>query len=474
MQHKIAFCRQYLKRAKNIYLVGIGGIGMSGLAYLLKDKGYKVSGSDIVFSPLLAHLEKKGIAVYLGHKSQRVKGKDLLCYSSAIKEDNPELKRARKLGIPLVSRGLLLACLAQEEKVIAIAGSHGKTTTTALTGFLLRKMGLRCSTFLGGMLQGHTVSAEWGREVFVIETDESDGSFNFIRPFYSLITNIDREHLNFYQNNWGKLKGAFRRFAEQTTGKVIGCADDEAVFDILSWLPSGRSVSYGIRKGDFRACHITFSSFSTRFDLCFYDKKLLRWEIPLAGRHNVLNSLAAIAAIVSFRLEGKLAGREKEIEVICLRLKEDIKYFPGVKRRLEILGKKKSVIFISDYAHHPSEIKAVIRTVKSIKSSRLVVVFQPHRPSRLKSLISEFADAFYGSDLLIVTDIYLASEKPEKNINAALLIENLRHPSPKNIIYLPQNKLMSHLSSFFNKGDIVLALGAGNIDSIIRSVYRQF
>ncbi len=447
-------------RVNKVHFIGIGGIGVSGLAYLFLDKGYKVSGSDIKENLIVKKLRDKGVKINVPHSAQAVRGKDLVCFSSAIRPDNPELLFAKALRIPRIKRGSLLGRILRGKETAAVSGSHGKTTVTALASFVLRSLGKDTASLVGGIPLYSERSSWWGRDLFIVETDESDGSFLKIKPDYSIITNIDKEHLNFY-GSFDRLTQSFKKFALNTRSLVIGCGEDKQVRSILrqAGIPS---VSYGFKNSNtFSAGNISFSKKGSEFD--FYYKKRFagRIKIPLWGKHNVLNTLSVLA------LCWNLGYGVKEI-------KKAVSKFPGTKRRLEIKAKVKKVSFIDDYAHHPSEIKAVLEAVSHLNSKRIVVLFQPHRFSRVKILFDKFPSAFSSADLLVVTDIYPAGEKPLKGIDAESLSRRIKRRLGRRIIYLPKNEILSKVPGMFKPGDLFLGLGAGDINKITDSIIVRF
>lgn len=443
-----------------VHFVGIGGIGMSGLANLLLDKGYKVSGSDIKESEIIDKLRKKGVKINIPHNSKVVRGKDLVCFSSAIRGDNPEIKQAKSLKVPLIKRGSLLAILLKKKKVLAIAGSHGKTTTTSLASFLLKGVGFDLASLVGGLPHYSKDSSWWGRDLFVVETDESDASFLEIEPTYSIITNIDREHLNFYKS-FSALKRAFLSFAQNTKELVIGWADQDELYQILK-RSKKEFLSFGFRKrASLRAEEISLSSQLSKFKVFYKGKYLGKVEMPLLGRHNILNALGVLGFSLYLGLPLNL-------------VKPFLRSFPGTRRRLELKGTYQGVMFIDDYAHHPREIESVIRVASLFRKRRLVVLFQPHRFSRIKALIKEFSFCFKGADLLIITDIYSAAEKPLPGIDIDWFITRIRKNFKGELIYIPKEALRQTCLFLLKRGDCLLSLGAGDINKILEEIVESF
>lgn len=446
-------------RAKSIHFIGIGGIGMSGLANLLVEKGYQVSGSDIRENRHIEYLRAKGVKVKVPHSPGLVRGKDLICFSSAIPEDNVELKEARSLRLPIIKRGELLAYLFKEKQTIAVAGSHGKTTTTGLLSFIFQELGYSVSSFIGGIPRNGENSSWWGKDVFVVETDESDGTFLKLMPVYSLITNIDKEHINFYKS-FPRLKEAFLKFSKSTQKLVIGCGDDENLRDISQKLKD-KFITYGFSRRNFiQARNIKLYPFKSRFDLFIRNRFVFSFTLSQPGVHNVLNSLGVLALVSLFQNDYSRIGP------ILAR-------FSGTRRRFEVKARLKGVLFIEDYGHHPTEIKYVIKMAKVLKRRRLVVMFQPHRYSRVKSLWKEFTTCFKGTDYLIITDIYSAQEKELKNVNSRLLAKDIARYL-KDVFYVPREQLITYVPSILKRGDCFISLGAGDIDRINDLIIQSY
>jgi UDP-N-acetylmuramate--alanine ligase len=458
-----------LSGVKNIHLIGIGGIGVSGLALLLKDKGYEVEGSDTQQNYNTKALSDAGIKVFIGHQAQNLSpNADLVCYSSAIKSDNPEVLEAVKRGTTILSRGKLLGLLCIDKKTIAVSGSHGKTTTTALTAYLLTALGYKPTVFVGGLPLNYQRNAWWGDEYFVIETDESDGSFLCYNPWVSIITNIDYEHLD-YHKTIDNLEKSFLQFALQTKNLVIGCGDEEMVNNILSKV-NGSSYGFGVNN-KVRGINISFKNNNvsdsnsttglTSFDFLWENKFISRVDIPLLGVHNVLNTLSALSLFCY--LEEDMA------KVVQL-----LKYFKGTKRRFQIKKQCGGVLFIDDYAHHPTEIAAVLKAARHLNPKRLVAVFQPHRFSRVKYLQKEFSHCFTDANELIVTDIYSATEKELEGIDGRSLAREIKSNFKGNVNYIPKSELVVGVSQFLKEGDMVLGLGAGDINMVMDGIIHEF
>ncbi|MCP4653163.1 MAG: UDP-N-acetylmuramate--L-alanine ligase [Candidatus Omnitrophica bacterium] len=443
---------------KNIHFVGIGGIGMSGLAFLLKDQGVKVRGSDSKSGCNVDNLRAEGVEVIIGHKASNIDtDTDLVAYSSAIRMDNPEIVEAKKQGIKIIKRGTLLGCICQDKKTIAVSGSHGKTTTTSFLAYLLTALGYDPALFIGGLPLNHSRNARWGKDYFVIETDESDGSFLNHHPWVSIITNVDNEHIEHYKS-WDNLKQSFLKFARQTTGKVFGCGDDQTVREILDQV---EGIKYGFGPdNDIRCENVSFDGTGSSFDLLVGNKRIPSIKTPLFGEHNVLNTLAVLA--VSSYLGD-------DLESIAKVMKD----FKGTKRRFQVQQTLGGITFVDDYAHHPTEIKAVLKASCKLKPERMIVVFQPHRFSRVKALYDEFCHCFCKVDRLIVTDIYGASEDSNRGVEVKEFCSDIAKNTCADVQYIPKEFLAKEVPLLLKSGDLCLSLGAGDINSLIAEVARE-
>ena len=428
---------------------------MSGIAHLFLSRGMKVSGSDLKESQITQDLKKMGAQVFIGHDASQVADDvDTVVYSSAIKEDNPEIQEAKRRGIVLLKRAQALAELMKDKTVITVTGSHGKTTTTSLASLLLLEAGFCPTAAIGGIVRNMDSNACLGKSAFfVAEADESDGSFLYYLPKYSIITNIDYEHLDHYGDFQNEVN-TFREFINRTdsNGCVFGCGDDDSLRSILKdykhrYLLFGLTEDSHIYPGDIRLNGLN-SEFS-----CFYKNKFLdRFQLALGGEHNISNSLAVIAL-----------GLELGINLDII--KETLKNFQGARRRIEIKFESPQYLLIDDYAHHPTEIKATLKTVKDIKSDRIVAVFQPHRYTRTKFLLNEFAASFNLADYIIITEIYPASEPPIEGISGELLFHNIREqlPKDKEVVFLPKDQIVEHILKIIRPHDLIIILGAGDI-----------
>lgn len=429
---------------------------MSGIAQLFLDCGKRISGSDIKESAITLALQKNGARIFIGHNAEHVRNADAVVYSSAITQANPELVEAKRLGIPVLKRAQALAELMQEKTVITVAGSHGKTTTASLAACLLLDAGLSPTAAIGGILRNLDNNACMGKgRFFVAEADESDGSFLYYRPHYSIITNIDREHLDYY-HSFAQEQVAFKDFLYSTQpGGCAFCCDDDAYLKPMLQGFAHKYVLFGMRN----TAHvypedIELGAFSSRFDCVYFGTNLGRFELAVGGAHNISNALAVIAL-------GCELGIHQE------NIKKTLAYFKGAKRRMEIKFDQGGILVLDDYAHHPTEIMATLGALQHAGRKRVIAIFQPHRYSRTQCLLEEFAGSFDLADILVVTDIYPASEQPIDGVNAALLCRKVQERSPqKEIVYLQKKEIVPFVVTHVRQGDAVITLGAGDIIQI--------
>jgi UDP-N-acetylmuramate--alanine ligase len=442
------------RKKRHIHFVGIGGIGMSGIAEVLLNLGHEISGSDLADGAQTRRLSRMGALVYLGHSEENIKGADVVVVSSAVGEDNPELRAARAIPIPVIPRAEMLSELMRLKSSIAVAGSHGKTSTCSMLGTILTEGGLDPTLIIGGKVNNLGVNARLGQgELLVAEADESDGSFLLLSPTISVVTNIDQEHMNFYQD-LGRLKESFLSFINKVPfyGASILCQDDPNVRELIPFVKK-RFITYGLTsEAQVSAKDIVKEEWGHSFSLNFKGLALGRVRINLPGIHNVLNALASSA--VSLEL-----GLEFEV------LKRGLSRLSGVGRRFEKKGEVNGIEVLDDYGHHPTEIKATLQTLSECyPEKRKIVLFQPHRHSRTKDLFSEFALSFANADLLMLTDIYSAGENAIPGVNSESLAALIRESGHKNASYGGNvGDLALKALSFLEEGDVVLTLGAGNI-----------
>ncbi len=437
------------------HFVGIGGVGVGTLASLILDKGHTVSGSDLKDSALSLSLRKKGAQVFIGHAASHVADVDYVVYSSAISLDNPELQAARQKHIPILKRAELLAQIMDNHIGITIAGAHGKTTTTSMVSHLLLTAGLNPTTAVGGIMSGDSYNAKLGGgKYFVAEVDESDGSFLYFAPQYSIVTNIDFEHLDYYKT-WDNIVVAYEKFVACTLpdGLLIGCGDDTRLKELL--LKSKREyLTYGFSPvNDLHTQTMRFVNNEVccwEFDCLFQNKKLPRFELTIPGQHNILNAMACIILGLQLKIDPEI-------------IQKSLKSFSGVKRRFQRKGAFNEVVVVDDYGHHPTEIIATLKAAHSVKQKRLITVFQPHRYSRTKFLMEDFVKALSQTDFLILTDIYAASEEPIDGVSSEILLEKIHQGGKKDAVYLKKEQIAAYLAKMVSPGDLVLTLGAGDI-----------
>jgi len=441
-----------LKKIKRIHFVGIGGSGMSGIAEVLLNMGYKISGSDVVNSNIIKRLKNLGAKIRIGHSKNNLGNIDVVVVSSAIDSTNVEVKEALRRKIPVIPRAEMLAELMRLKYSVAVAGSHGKTSTTSMIALVLKEGGLDPTVVIGGRLRNIKSSARLGLgDYLVAEADESDASFLSLFPTINVLTNIDDDHLNFY-GNMENLKSAFVEFLNKVPfyGSSFVCVDNQNVSNILPLLKR-KYYTYGIKKkADFRAVDISFSDFSSSYTLYFRDKKVGKVELSVPGRHNILNSISACAVGL-------------ELGVAFSKIRKGLKEYTGVDRRMEIKAKIKSIIVIDDYGHHPTEIKTTLRTIKEQwPSRRLICIFQPHRFSRTKNLAWQFGKSFDGVDFLLLLPIYPAGERPIPGVSSLLIWENLPRSLRKRYVK-NFDEAVDIVLKEISPSDILLTIGAGDV-----------
>ncbi len=455
-------------RVRHIHFVGVGGIGMSGLAEILRTLEFDVSGSDLKPNDITRRLETMGVRVDVGHRAENVTGSDVVVYSSAIAKNNPEMVRARALEIPIISRAEMLAELMRVKYTVAIAGSHGKTTTTSIVSTVLRAAGLDPTVVVGGKVNALGSNARLGAgDLFVAEADESDGSFLKLTPTIAVITNIDAEHLDFYGTH-DAVKDAFVQFANKIPFYGLGvlCLDHPHVQEILPKLER-RHVTYGVsRQADYRAKNPRYEGLETRFDAFRRSEPLGEFVVKMPGDHNVLNALAVIAVA-------------DELEIPLNVTRDAIGSFHGVQRRFTVVGqptftkngKTGDVMIIDDYGHHPAEVEATLDAAQRGFDRRVVVAFQPHRYTRTQSLFPEFLRAFNKADVLVVTEVYPAGEAPIPGATGEALAQGIRAHGHHAVTYVQDKKnVIDALLEIVEPGDIVIALGAGDINASAREL----
>ncbi|MFH1147025.1 MAG: UDP-N-acetylmuramate--L-alanine ligase [Pseudomonadota bacterium] len=442
------------KTGQHIHFVGIGGIGMSGIAELLINLGYKVSGSDLRETDITRRLVQLGCTFRHGHRPENAAGAHVVVISSAVKPDNPEVQYARESMIPVIPRAEMLAELMRLKYGIAVAGAHGKTTTTSMVATVLAHGGLDPTAVIGGKLNSLGTNAKLGQGRFLVaEADESDGSFMHLSPCIVVVTNIDAEHLDYY-GNIECIKTTFLEFINKVPffGTAILCLDDNHIPFLIPSLKK-RYSTYGVSaQADFQARDIRAEGLGSSYIAYHQGQELGKIEINVPGLHNIFNSLAALACGV-------------EIEIPFGDIQAGLGEFSGVQRRFQIKGKVNGIVVIDDYGHHPTEINATLTALRQCwDGRRLLVVFQPHRYSRTQALFQEFTKAFYQADTLILTSIYPAGETPIPGVDARSLHDSIRSQGHKDVHFVAEKEDLAHyLESMVRPGDIVLTLGAGNI-----------
>jgi len=440
-------------RIKNIHFVGIGGIGMSGIAEVLLNLGYHISGSDLKETEVTRRLRSLGCEISYGHRSENLREADVVVISSAVRQNNPEVKAAEQRLIPVIPRAEMLAELMRMKIGIAIAGTHGKTTTTSLISTVLAAGGLDPTVVIGGRLNSIGSNARLGQgEFLVAEADESDGSFLKLMPTIAVVTNIDPEHLDFYKGI-EEIKETFLHFLEKIPffGLAVLCLDHPNIQSLLPRLKK-RFTTYGLTtQADFQAKEIAFSGLSTSFDVFHQRQGIGRLSLRMPGIHNVYNALATLATAF-------------ELNIPFQVVQETLRDFSGIQRRFQIKGEKKGILIVDDYGHHPVEIMATLKAARTGWERRIIAVFQPHRFTRTQTLFKDFLTAFYDADVLILTDIYPAGEDRIEGVESKALFEGLREYGHKDVTYLAEKgEIVEHLLRILSPEDLVITLGAGDI-----------
>lgn len=440
-----------IKNIKNIYFIGIGGVGMSSLARIVQNRDCRVSGSDIMENGYIQDLRKTGISINIGHCSNNInKDIQLIVYSSAIPPDNVELKRAGELNIPTLKRANFLSLIFNNKKGIAISGSHGKTTATAILAYIMKSADYDITTMIGGKMFNTNSNAYIGKSEWMItEADESDCGFTKLHPFISVITNIDDDHLNFYKTMENEQK-AFLSFINNTqeSGYLIVNADNPLAL-LTSKEARCNVFKYSLTNGDICVKNIYTKNPGHIFDVYIKDKSLGTFTLNIPGIHNISNALPAIFIAHSLGIDTRI-------------IKRSLESFKGVERRFTIVGREKGITIVDDYAHHPEEIKATLSAASEINNSRIVALFQPHRYTRVKGLFGKFTTAFEKANKVFITDIYSAGEKPIDGITAAELGKAIN--KYRDCTYVRKdNGLINTVMQELKEGDVVITLGAGDI-----------
>ena len=441
-----------------VHIVGIGGIGMSGIALVLKGQGYEVQGSDIKESSMVKKLKEKGINVFIGHRAENVHGASLVIHSSAVKPDNVELLEARRLGIPVIPRADILSDIMRFKEGVAVAGTHGKTTTSSMIATVFHMAGLKPTILVGGRLSilGGVNAQSGDGNWLVAEADESDGTFLKLTPTISVITNIDADHIDHY-GSFENLKRAFVEFANRVSfyGKVFLCGECPNVREILPEVYKRKAI-YGFNEEfDLYAGEVTSMGLGSIFDVYYKQKRLGRVKLNVPGKHNVLNALAAV-------------GVSLEAGIPFPYIAESLEAFRNASRRMELKGTVNGITFVDDYAHHPTEIKSSYEALKtSFPERRVVVLFQPHRFSRTSLLWKEFVEVLKEIDNLYICDIYPAGEKPIEGVNSRKLAEECGAVYGGSL-----QETCKAISSVLKPGDVFLSMGAGDVTKAFELITR--
>jgi UDP-N-acetylmuramate--alanine ligase len=451
------------QKIQHIHFIGIGGAGMSGIAEVLLTLGYRVTGSDLAHSDTVKRLEHLGGKVFIGHHPENIQGAQVIVVSSAIASENAEVLEARRRLIPVIPRAEMLAELMRLKYGIAIAGAHGKTTTTSLVAAVLGQGGLDPTAVIGGRLNSVGSHAKLGQgEFLVAEADESDGTFLKLSPTIAVVTTVDREHLDYY-GDMDRIKNAFLEFINKVPfyGVAVLCLDDEHLQAILPRVVK-RTLTYGMTsQADLVASDTKLKEWGSCFTVHYRQRPLGKFELGIPGLHNIYNAMAAIGV-----------GLELEIPLNAIR--QALAEFSGVERRFQLIGEKRGVMVVDDYGHHPTEIKATLAAAKAGWGKRLLVAFQPHRFSRTRDLMNEFATAFYQADLLFLTEIYPAGEAPIEEVTGEGLARTIRGHGHKEVFFISEkDQIADQMLSHIRPGDLVLTLGAGDIWKVGRSIIER-
>ncbi len=446
-----------LGNIKKLHFVGIGGVGMSAIAEVMLDKGFEISGSDLSDSPVVQHLRAKGAVIYKGHKAANVEGKEAIVRSSAIHPDNPELVHAKELGLKIFHRSDILAYLLNAADGIAVAGAHGKTTTSSMISVVLEHAKVDPTILIGGFVDYLDGNAKLGKSKYLVaEADESDGSFLKFNPHIAVVTNIEDDHMDHYGSMENIIK-AFVQFIQnlnKETGLAVLCFDNENIRNIAP-VVDRKYISYALEHAaDYTATDIHTEGAHTSFTVVYKGEKLGQVKLNIPGRHNILNALATIAVC-------------RQLGLSLNEIAAGFTVFAGTKRRFQTKFKNNDVWIVDDYAHHPTEIQTTIKAALQTKPKRLVVAFQPHRYSRTKLLREEFGSCFKGVDVLVLTDIYAASEDPIEGISGRTIVDEVKKQTGVDAVYIEDLKdIAPWLKQNMKSGDLIITMGAGNIYTV--------
>ncbi|MBI2206159.1 MAG: UDP-N-acetylmuramate--L-alanine ligase [Candidatus Rokubacteria bacterium] len=452
------------KRYRHIHFVGIGGIGMSGIAEILINLGYRVTGSDVTRSETVERLEQLGAKVFIGHDAGNVEGAHVVVYSSAVARDNVEVQAARQRQVPAIPRAEMLAELMRLKYGVAVAGTHGKTTTTSMVGAVLAEGRYDPTIVVGGRVAALGSNARLGQgEFLVAEADESDGSFLRLTPTIAVVTTIDAEHLDYYAD-LDAIRDAFVTFVNKVPfyGAAVLCLDEPNIQTLLPRVEK-RVITYGLDPAaDLVARHVELRGLTSRFEVVHGGTLLGECRLAVPGRHNVLNALAAI-------------GVGLDLEIPFVTIQKALAGFTGVQRRFQVRGEAGGILVVDDYGHHPAEVRATLAAARAGFDRRIVTVFQPHRYTRTRHLRQEFVTAFNQADVLLVLDIYAAGEAPIPGVTAADLAEAIRAHGHRHVTYLGGDRaaVVDHLVDTVRRGDLVLTLGAGDVGQLGPELLRR-
>ncbi|MCB1650809.1 MAG: UDP-N-acetylmuramate--L-alanine ligase [Alphaproteobacteria bacterium] len=448
-----------------LHFIGIGGIGMSGIAEALRTLGYEVQGSDMAENANVKRLRDQGIEIYIGHEPSNLKSKNgqaisAVVVSSAIKSTNPELSAARDLGLPVVRRAEMLAELMRMKWAVAIGGTHGKTTTTSMVGQMLEAAGFDPTVINGGIVNAYGTNTRLGQSnIMVVEADESDGTFTRLPASVAVVTNMDPEHMEHY-GSFENVKAAYRQFIHNLPfyGYAVLCIDHPEVQALVPDVKDRKIITYGFNpQADVQALNLHMDAEGSVFDVHFADGQTLKdIHLPMLGCHNVQNSLVALAIA-------------KQMEVPAATMKKALSGFSGVKRRFTKTGESHGITVIDDYAHHPIEIETVLKTARTAVSGnggRVIAVMQPHRYTRLHDLFEDFCKCFNDADAVIIADVYEAGETPIEGADKRSLVEGIKNHGHRDVQALPDRKELAHtVAQITRPGDFVICMGAGDITS---------
>jgi UDP-N-acetylmuramate--alanine ligase len=458
-----------VSQAEHVHFIGIGGYGMSAIAKVMLEMGYRISGSDLAQQELTEKLKAKGAQVFIGHEARNVSGADLVVYSTALSKDNVEMQAAEELNIPVIHRSQMLARLMNERKGIAVAGAHGKTTTSSMIALVMEICGLDPTYIIGGEIMNVGSNAKAGKGDYVVaEADESDGTFLQYHPTLALVNNIEADHLENYNGDFENLKKAYKQFLSQVRpgGKAIVCQDDTFLREMIPSIQS-EVITYGIdSKADYVASDISLGDRKVTFTVQFKGTALGQVSLSVPGKHNVYNALATLITCLE-------AGLSFE------KIAEAIQEFRGAKRRFQVLGEVENILVIDDYAHHPTEIQATISAAKAT-GKRIIAVFQPQRYTRTYYLFEQFSRSFDEADEVIITDIFSpAGEQRIEGVDSAKLVELIRSNSNPNVQHIAtRDEVLTYLIQHVQPGDLVLTMGAGDIwkaaDGLSKSLRKKY